>query len=150
MYKRQTELNAALFFGEESLGGTIQLDSVSTQVQIDEQHLKADLDIDMNLAGGNSRTLTADFTGSTLRLFNVYVEGEKEKFEGDYWSTSLEVTSGEGIFTQPVELSAESLIAVSDTRPLVTLFKNRSRTPQWLGNMMSVNCLLYTSPSPRD
>lgn len=95
----------------------------------------------MNLAGGNPRTLTADFTGSTLRLFNVYVEGEKEKFEGDYWSTSLEVTSGEGIFTQPVELSAESLIAVSDTRPLVTLFKNRSRTPKWLANMMSVKNL---------
>ena len=136
-----TELNAKLFFGEESLGGTVTLDSVSTQVQIDEQHLKADLDIDMNLAGGNPRTLTADFTGSTLRLFNVYVEGEKEKFEGDYWSTSLEVTSGEGIFTQPVELSAESLIAVSDTRPLVTLFKNRSRTPKWLANMMSVKNL---------
>ena len=136
-----TQLNAELFFGEESLGGTIQLDSVSTQVQIDEQRLKADLDIDMNLAGGNPRTFTADFTGSTLRLFNVYVEGEKEKFEGDYWSTSLEVTSGEGIFTQPVELNAESLITVSDTRPLVTLFKNRSRTPKWLANMMSVKNL---------
>ena len=136
-----TQLNAELFFGEESLGGTIQLDSVSTQVQIDEQRLKADLDIDMNLAGGNPRTFTADFTGSTLRLFNVFVEGEKEKFEGDYWSTSLEVTSGEGVFTQPIELSAESLIAVSDTRPLVTLFKNRSRTPKWLGNMMSVKNL---------
>ena len=136
-----TQLNAELFFGEESLGGTIQLDSVSTQVQIDEQRLKADLDIDMNLAGGNPRTFTADFTGSTLRLFNVFVEGEKEKFEGDYWSTSLEVTSGEGVFTQPIELSAESLVAVSDTRPLVTLFKNRSRTPKWLGNMMSVKNL---------
>jgi len=136
-----TELNAEVFFGEEYLGGSIQLDSVATQVQIDEQRLKADLDIDMKLAGGNPRTFTADFTGSTLRLFNVYVDGEKEKFEGDYWSTSLEVTSGEGIFTQPVELSAESLITVSDTRPLVTLFKNRSRTPKWLGNMMSVKNL---------
>lgn len=136
-----TELNAELFLGEESLGGTIQLDSVSTQVQIDEQRLKADLDIDMNLAGGNPRTLTADFTGSTLRLFNVYVEGEKEKFEGDYWSTSLEIISGKGTFSQPIELSAESLIAVSDTRPLVTVFKNRSRTPKWLGNLMSVKNL---------
>ena len=136
-----TELNAEVFFGEEYLGGSIQLDSVATQVQIDEQRLKADLDIDMKLAGGNPRTFTADFTGSTLRLFNVYVDGEKEKFEGDYWSTSLEVTSGEGSFTQPVELTAESLITVSDTRPLVTLFKNRSRTPKWLGNMMSVKNL---------
>ncbi|MBL6812292.1 MAG: hypothetical protein ISQ66_02070, partial [Luminiphilus sp.] len=29
----------------------------------------------------------------------------------------------------------------SDTRPLVALFKNRSRTPKWLGNMMSVKNL---------
>jgi len=68
-----TELSAALFFGEESLGGSIRLDSVGAQVQVDEQRLKANLDIDMNLAGGNPRTFTADFTGSTLRLFNVYV-----------------------------------------------------------------------------
>ena len=136
-----TELNADIFFGEELLNGTIKLDSTATQVQIDEQRLKADLDIDMNLAGGNPRTFTADFSGSTLRLFNVYVEGEKAQFEGDYWSTSLEVTSGEGRFTQSIELRAKSLITVSDTRPLVALFKNRSRTPKWLGNMMSVKNL---------
>jgi hypothetical protein len=136
-----TELNAEIFFGEELLNGTIKLDSTATQVQIDEQRLKADLDIDMNLAGGNPRTFTADFSGSTLRLFNVYVEGEKEQFEGDYWSTSLEVSTGEGTFAQPIELSAKSLITVSDTRPLVALFKNRSRTPKWLGNMMSVKNL---------
>ena len=136
-----TELNAEIFFGEESLDGTIELDSAEAEVQIDEQRLKADLDINMNLAGGNPRAFTADFSGSTLRLFNVYVEGEKEKFEGDYWSTSLEVTNGEGTFTQPIELSAKSLITVSDTRPLVALFKNRSRTPKWLGNMMSVKNL---------
>ena len=136
-----TELNAEIFFGEELLNGTIKLDSRATQVQIDEQRLKADLDIDMNLAGGNPRTFTADFSGSILRLFNVYVEGEKEQFEGDYWSTSLEVSTGEGTFAQPIELSAKSLITVSDTRPLVALFKNRSRTPKWLGNMMSVKNL---------
>ena len=136
-----TELNAEIFFGEELLNGTIKLDSTATQVQIDEQRLKADLDIDMNLAGGNPRTFTADFSGSILRLFNVYVEGEKEQFEGDYWSTSLEVSTGEGTFAQPIELSAKSLITVSDTRPLVALFKNRSRTPKWLGNMMSVKNL---------
>ena len=136
-----TELNADIFFGEELLNGTIKLDSTATQVQIDGQRLKADLDIDMNLAGGNPRTFTADFSGSTLRLFNVYVEGEKEQFEGDYWSTSLEVSTGEGTFAQPIELSAKSLITVSDTRPLVALFKNRSRTPKWLGNMMSVKNL---------
>jgi len=136
-----TELNAEILFSEELLDGAIELDSVATQVHIDKERLKADLDIDVNLAGGNPRTFTANFSGSTLRLFNVYVEGEREKFEGDYWSTLLEVTSGEGIFTQPIELSAESVITVSDTRPLVALFKNRSRAPKWLSNMMSVKNL---------
>ena len=77
-----TELNAEIFFGEESLDGTIELDSAEAEVQIDEQRLKADLDINMNLAGGNPRAFTADFSGSTLRLFNVYVEGEKEQVRG--------------------------------------------------------------------
>jgi hypothetical protein len=136
-----TELNAEIVFGEESILGTINLDSVATQVKVGDQQLKADLDVDLNLAGGNPRTFTADFSGSTLRLFNVYVDGEREKFEGDYWSTTLEFISGGGTFARPVALAAESLITVSDTRPLVALFKNRSRTPKWLSNMMSVKNL---------
>ena len=136
-----TELNAEIVFGKESILGTINLDSVATQVKVGDQHLKADLDVDFNLAGGNPRTFTADFSGSTLRLFNVYVDGEREKFEGDYWSTTLEFISGGGTFARPVALAAESLITVSDTRPLVALFKNRSRTPKWLSNMMSAKNL---------
>lgn len=137
----KTELNAEIFFGEESLAGTIELDSLATQVRVGAQLLRADLDVDFNLAGGNPRTFTADFSGSTFRLFNVYVDGEREKFEGDYWSTTLEFTSGGGTFARPVALAAESQITISDTRPLVALFKNRSRAPKWLGNMMSVKNL---------
>ena len=133
--------NADIRFTETSLEGAIQLDSSAAQLQIDDSTLRADLDLDIQLGKGNPRALTADFSGSTLRIFNVYVAGEKDRFEGDYWSSTMEVVSGNGAFSQPPSLSADTLVTISDTRPLVVLFKNRSRTPKWIANLMAVKDL---------
>ena len=53
----------------------------------------------------------------------------------------MEVVSGDGAFLQPPSLSADTLVTISDTRRLVVLFKNRSRTPKWLANLMAVKDL---------
>ena len=137
----KTELNADIQFTESSLEGSIRLDSAATQLQIDDSTLRADLDMDIRLGSGNPRSLSADFSGSTLRLFNVYVDGQKDQFNGEYWSSLMEVVSGRGTFMRPTTLSADALITISDTRPLVVLFKNRSRSPKWLANMMAVKDL---------
>ncbi|MBL6699005.1 MAG: hypothetical protein ISR32_00545 [Luminiphilus sp.] len=137
----KTELNADIQFTESSLEGSIRLDSAATQLQIDDSTLRADLDMDIRLGSGNPRLLSADFSGSTLRLFNVYVDGQKDQFDGEYWSSLMEVVSGRGTFMRPTTLSADALITISDTRPLVVLFKNRSRSPKWLANMMAVKDL---------
>ena len=137
----KTELNADIQFTESSLEGSIRLDSAATQLQIDDSTLRADLDMDIRLGSGNPRSLSADFSGSTLRLFNVYVDGQKDQFDGEYWSSLMEVVSGRGTFMRPTTLSADALITISDTRPLVVLFKNRSRSPKWLANMMAVKDL---------
>ncbi|MDC0573411.1 hypothetical protein OAO91_08190 [Luminiphilus sp.] len=137
----KTELNADIQFTESSLEGSIRLDSAATQLKIDDSTLRADLDMDIRLGSGNPRSLSADFSGSTLRLFNVYVDGQKDQFDGEYWSSLMEVVSGRGTFMRPTTLSADALITISDTRPLVVLFKNRSRSPKWLANMMAVKDL---------
>jgi hypothetical protein len=137
----KTELNADIQFTESSLEGSIRLDSAATQLQIDDSTLRADLDMDIRLGSGNPRSLSADFSGSTLRLFNVYVDGQKDQFNGEYWSSLMEVVSGRGTFMRPTTLSADALVTISDTRPLVVLFKNRSRSPKWLANMMAVKDL---------
>jgi hypothetical protein len=111
------------------------------KVQVDDQSFEADLDADIVIQSGVPRDLKANISGSSLRLFNVRVDGNEESFDGDYWSTSLTFTDAEGTFTRPIDANASALLTVSDTRPLVTFFDNRNKPPKWLSNMMAVKNL---------
>ena len=137
----ETSLNAKVALTENTINGNIDLDSAAMKVQVDDQSFEADLDADIVIQSGVPRDLKANISGSSLRLFNVRVDGNEESFDGDYWSTSLTFTDAEGTFTRPIDANASALLTVSDTRPLVTFFDNRNKPPKWLSNMMAVKNL---------
>ena len=137
----ETALNAQVSLTEDTISGTIDLDSAAMKVQVDDQSFEADLDADIVIQSGVPRDLKANISGSSLRLFNVRVDGNEESFDGDYWSTSLTFTDAEGTFIRPIDANASALLTVSDTRPLVTFFDNRNKPPKWLSNMMAVKNL---------
>jgi hypothetical protein len=137
----ETTLNANVSLTEDTISGTIDLDSAAMKVQVDDQSFEADLDADIVIQSGVPRDLKANISGSSLRLFNVRVDGNEESFDGDYWSTSLTFTDAEGTFIKPMDANASALLTVSDTRPLVTFFDNRNKPPKWLSNMMAVKNL---------
>lgn len=136
-----TRLNADVSFGEETMSGGIQLDSEGLEIKVDEQTFLGDLDADINLSGGVPRELKANFSDSTLRLFNLRVDGDNSNFDGDYWSADLKFISAEGSFPRPIDLAATADISVSDTRPLVAFVENRNNPPKWLANLMAVRDL---------
>ena len=137
----ETSLNAKVALTENTINGNIDLDSAAMKVQVDDQSFEADLDADIVIQSGVPRDLKANISGSSLRLFNVRVDGNEESFDGDYWSTSLTFTDAEGTFTRPIDANASALLTVSDTRPMVTFFDNRNKPPKWLSNMMAVKNL---------
>ena len=137
----ETALNAQVSLTEDTISGTIDLDSAAMKVQVDDQSFEADLDADIVIQSGVPRDLKANISGSSLRLFNVRVDGNEESFDGDYWSTSLTFTDAEGTFIKPIDVNASAALTVSDTRPLVTFFDNRNKPPKWLSNMMAVKNL---------
>ena len=137
----ETALNAQVSLTEDTISGTIDLDSAAMKVQVDDQSFEADLDADIVIQSGVPRDLKANISGSSLRLFNVRVDGNDESFDGDYWSTSLTFTDAEGTFIKPIDVNASAALTVSDTRPLVTFFDNRNKPPKWLSNMMAVKNL---------
>lgn len=137
----ETALNARVSLTEDTISGTIDLDSAAMKVQVDDQSFEADLDADIVIQSGVPRDLKANISGSSLRLFNVRVDGNEESFDGDYWSTSLTFTDAEGTFIKPIDVNANAVLTVSDTRPLVTFFDNRNKPPKWLSNMMAVKNL---------
>ena len=136
-----TRLDANIAFGEESMNGAIQLDSTAVKIQVDEQSFEADIDADIAIPSGIPREFKANLSGSTLRLFNVRVDGNEENFDGDYWSAALELTSAEGTVQQPLALDAKATLSVSDTRPLVAFVDNKSNPPKFLSNLMAVKDL---------
>lgn len=136
-----TRLDADIAFGEESMNGSIQLDSTKVKIQVDEQSFEADIDADIGIPSGIPREFKANLSGSTLRLFNVRVDGNEENFDGDYWSAALELTSAEGTVQQPLALDATATLSVSDTRPLVAFVDNKSNPPKFLSNLMAVKDL---------
>ena len=136
-----TRLDADIFFSEEDMEGAIDLNSVGLKIDVDEQTFQGDLDADINIAGGVPRELKADFSDSSLRLFNLRVDGDKSNFDGDYWSAALKFTSAEGSFPRPIDLAATAELTVSDTRPLVVFIDNRNNPPKWISNLMAVKDL---------
>ena len=137
----ETALNAQVSLTEDTISGTIDLDSAAMKVQVDDQSFEADLDADIVIQIVVPRDLKGNISSNPLRLFNVRVDGNEESFDGDYWSTSLTFTDAEGTFIKPIDVNASAALTVSDTRPLVTFFDNRNKPPKWLSNMMAVKNL---------
>ena len=136
-----TRLDADIVFSAEDMEGTIQLDSTDLTIAVDEQAFQGDLDADINIAGGVPSELKADFSDSTLRLFNLRVDGDQSNFDGNYWSAALKFTSAQGSFPRTIDLAATAELTVSDTRPLVAFIENRNDPPKWVSNLITVKDL---------
>ena len=136
-----TRLDADIGFSAEDMDGTIQLNSVGLTIEVDKQAFQGDLNADINIAGGVPSELKADFSDSTLRVFNLRVDGDQSNFDGDYWSAALKFTSAQGAFLRPIDLAATAELTVSDTRPLVAFIDNRNAPPKWISNLITVTDL---------
>ncbi len=136
-----TSLDADIFLEVENMSGAIQLDSHKLGMKLDEQDLQGDLAAKVNIAGGIPREFSVDIGGSTVIIDNVSVAGEHDAFDGDYWSAVLDLHDAEGVFLEPIQLSAEADLNVSDTRPLVALFGNQGDPPKWVSKLMTMKDL---------
>ncbi len=134
-------LDADIALGLTDMEGYIELDSTDVLMRWDDQTFEGNLAASINIAGGVPEELRADISGSVIVLDEVSVAGKKQSFEDDYWSTSLEFTDAEGVFQKPIELAAKAELKVSDTRPLVAMFDNKSGAPRWLSKLMLVKDL---------
>jgi len=134
-------MQAKLFIGALTMNGTIELDSNSMRLAIDDQQLQGDLDADLVVADGLPREFRADLTGSRIVLDKVRVEGAKTEFSDDDWSAALELLEAEAVVQPTLNRQARAGLRVSDTRPLVTLFENRAKSPGWISKLMTLQDL---------
>jgi hypothetical protein len=62
----------------------------------------------------------------------------KEQFDVDSWSAHFLLVRGEATWKKPLQLDAEAQINISDSRPVVAMFGNKGKRPEWLLNMLTI------------
>ena len=139
------DLTADIVLHPDDAVGWVKLHSTGLEAVVGEQSISADLDVDVLLADGVPADMTFDISGSQLRLDNVRVTGEEEQFDGAYWSALFELQRAETTWVPPVRLEMEAQVSMSDTRPMVAMFENQGRRPNFLSRMLTVEDIKGTA-----
>ena len=131
-------LAADIVMHREDAKGWLTLDSDNLEIRIDDQSVRADLGLNVLLSGGVPADMQFDISGSELMLDNVSVKGENMGFDEDLWSARLTLENGQIMWKKPVQLDARAAIRILDTRPLVAMFSNQKKRPQWLLETLTI------------
>lgn len=131
-------LTADILLLREDAGGWVHLESSGVEMRTHDQSVKGDLAVNIKLVGGVPADMMFDISGSELLLDNVQVIGEKEQFDGDNWSARFLLVRGQATWKKPLQLDVEAQINISDSRPVVAMFGNKEKRPQWLLNMLTI------------
>ena len=131
-------LTADIALSSDDADGWLKLESTGLAATVGDQSISADMAVDILLVGGVPADMKFDISGSGLRLDNVQVRGEETEFDGDYWSALFKLERGKTTWIKPVEMDLEARLSISDSRPLVALFENRGRRPEFISRMLTV------------
>ncbi len=139
-------LGADILLQPRDTDGWLKLAADGAQFEGDGQTFTGDLQADIQLAGGEPAEMTFNFSGSRLRLDQVRVAGETSAFDDDEWSLTLTVPTGETTYADPLRLEADLELHMSDTRPLVALFRNQDGwRPKFLAEMLTIDDIRGTA-----
>ncbi|MEM1413019.1 MAG: hypothetical protein AAGH19_11745, partial [Pseudomonadota bacterium] len=83
-------------------------------------------------------------TGSTLIIDQVRVAGEAEAFEDEHWSAELTLTRAQTTWIQPPRLDLEADLTMSDTRPIVALYRNNGGS-RFVGRLLATEDISGTA-----
>jgi len=101
--------------------------------------VQGDLQADIAVSGGRPADMVFDIAGSRLRLDGVSVRGGKADFGDDGWFAELVLTRGDTVFENPLRLDVDAELKASDSRPLVTLFRNQEGwRPEFIARALTV------------
>jgi len=132
-------LKSQLMLKPDDADGWVRLDAEGIDLVIDEQEVQGDLQAEIAIIGGRPSDMAFDITGSRLRLENVSVRGGETGFEDDGWFAELVLTRGDTVFIEPMQLDVDAELSASDSRPLVTLFRNQDGwRPDFLTRALTV------------
>jgi hypothetical protein len=133
------DLSADILLRQDDADGWLRLNSTGLRAQADTQSVRADLLAEMRLVDGVPPDMIFDISGSEINLTNVRVEGDASQFDNEAWSARFTLTRGETNLSAPPRMNLEADLLMSDSRPIVAMFKNQEGwRPEFLAKMMTV------------
>ncbi len=130
------QLNSDVDATPDDVQGGLTLRGSDVEMTAEGQALRGDLAVDLAITGGVPRQLRVELDGSRVTLDQVRVVGERQSFDDDTWATTVDFDRAEAVVVSPPLLSADARVTMSDTRPLVALFHNSGKTPEWVSNQL--------------
>ena len=121
----ESRFSADVTFGPYDAEGWAKLVSKGVAGHVEQQDIRADMQVDVNFAGGRPVELLFDVSGTRVELDNVYVVGEERDFDDEGWAASLVFTHGEAELLDPLRIEAEMELAATDSKPIVAMFENQ-------------------------
>lgn len=132
------QLQAEVYAEPEDMEGGLHLLGTGVSMHADGQDLEGNLEVDLIVAGGVPREMRFDLQGTSLTLDKVRVAGAQQSFDNELWSARLLFHRADAVIDQPLRISAETSLSVSDTRPLVALFDNHGDPPKFVSRLLTM------------
>jgi len=132
------DLMVDILLQDDDADGYLRLKADGLQAQIEEQQISTDFSANITLVDGKPHEMFFDISGSELRLDNVRVVGDNDSFEQKNWATVLTLTDAETTWAKPLQLTAEAVLSMTDSRPIVAMMGNHKDRPHWVKNMLIV------------
>ena len=132
------QLQAEVSAVPEHIEGGVHLLGEGVRMHADGQDLEGDLEVDLVIAGGVPREMRFNLKGSNLTLDKVRVAGRQQSFDDEQWSARVLFKRADAVIDQPLRISAETELQVSDTRPLVALFDNHGEPPKFVSRLLTM------------
>ena len=134
----EAALTADIHLEQASAGGYVRLDTEGLQSRLDEQQIAAELEVDINLAGGVPADMAFDISGSSVRLDEVRIQGDAKSFDQPGWAAQFDLSEGKVVWKKPVMLQAKAAVSMRDSRPVVAVLANQRGKHGWIEKLLTV------------
>jgi hypothetical protein len=119
--------------------GNVSLDLTGADVLLDVHgnKISTDLLLVTNLADGSYGKKSYNLSGTYFRLEDTQLVAEKETTKSGWWG-EIEITKGDLIWTQPIDIDAVMRIKLRDSEPLIALVRDTNKRKSLLDRALTV------------
>lgn len=130
------DLNAKIDIKESTATGFVKLKTSRVDASLDGQRISGTAGVDVKIGGGSAKDKTFDITGSTLTVDGVRVAGQSA---GPGWNTRIDFGKSRVVWeAKRASLDANASIRMTDTRPLIEIFKAHRKGNEWLDRILTL------------